>query len=133
MLACIAVTAGSAHAADRAETPEAPAVAGGPSYVRLDPIFVPIIAAGEVTQQIGVTVMLQLVEGKDKSDVEAKRVLLYDALFRDLYGYFQDRVAVSGRVDETYLKARLLKTSSAVVGPDLVKEVLIEQLFARPK
>ena len=131
---CIALATAPARAADRAgEKPDPPTVAGGPAYVRLDPIFVPIIAGDAVTQQVGVTVMLQLVEGRDKSDVEAKRVLLYDALFRDLYSYFQDRVAASGRVDQTYLKARLLKTSTAIVGPDLVKEVLIEQLFARPK
>jgi hypothetical protein len=134
LCACIALVATTTLAADRAgEKSDPSTIAGGPAYVRLDPIFVPIIAGDEVTQQVGVTVMLQLVEGKDKSDVEAKRLLLYDALFRDLYSYFQDRVAASGRIDETYLKARLLKTSIAVVGPDLVNEVLIEQLFARPK
>ena len=129
----MAFLAPSVRAADRAEKPDAPSVAGAPSYVRLDPIFVPIITGDHVTEQVGITLMLQLVENKEKGDVEGKRIPLYDAFFRDLYGYFQDRAAASGRVDQTYLKARLLKTANRIVGPDLVKEVLIEQLFARPK
>ena len=133
LLAGAALFASSAQAADRTEKSEAPAVAGAPSYVRLDPIFVPIITGDQVTQQVGVTLMLQLVENKEKGDVESKRIPLYDAFFRDLYGYFQDRAVASGRVDQLYLKTRLLKTANRVVGPDLVKEVLIEQLFARPK
>jgi flagellar protein FliL len=127
----VALFALSARAAEPAE--KAAPVAGAPSYVRLDPIFVPVIEGSQVTRQIGVTLMLQLVDGQDKSDVEGKRKPLYDALFRDLYGYFQDRVATSGHVDQPYLKVRLLKTTARVVGPNLVKEVLIEQLFERPK
>jgi len=101
--------------------------------VRLDPIFVPVIEGNQVTHQVGVTLMLQLVADGSKADVETKRIPLYDALFRDLYGYFQDRIAANGRVDQNYLKVRLLKTTRRVVGPDLVQEVLIEQLFERPK
>ena len=108
-------------------------VAGAPSYVRLDPIFVPVIEGSQVTHEIGVRLMLQLAENQDKGDVEGKRKPLYDALFRDLYGYFQDRVTTNGRIDQPYLKVRLLKTTARIVGPNLVKEVLIEQLFERPK
>jgi hypothetical protein len=131
--AFVALFALSAHAADRTESAALPKTPGGPSYVRLDPIFVPVIEGSQVTRQIGVTLMLELVEGQDKGDVEGKRKPLYDALFRDLYGYFQDRFAASGHVDQPYLKVRLLKTANRIVGPNLVKEVLIEQLFERPK
>lgn len=131
--ACVVLFAVSAHAADLAEKSEPATAAGAPSYVRLDPIFVPVIEGDQVTRQVGITLMLQLAEDQAKSDVESKRKPLYDALFRDLYGYFQDRAAANGRVDQTYLKARLLKTTTRIVGPKLVKEVLIEQLFERPK
>ena len=131
-LLCAALLAPSARAAESSEK-SAPAVPGAPSYVRLDPIFIPVIEGSQVTKQVGVTLMLQLFSDNAKSDVEAKRKPLYDALFRDLYGYFQDRAAASGRVDQTFLKARLLRTTNRVVGPNLVKEVLIEQLFERPK
>jgi flagellar FliL protein len=130
-LACVALFATSARAAEPTE--KAAPVAGAPSYVRLDPIFVPVIEGSQVTHEIGVRLMLQLAENQDKGDVEGKRKPLYDALFRDLYGYFQDRVTTNGRIDQPYLKVRLLKTTARIVGPNLVKEVLIEQLFERPK
>jgi hypothetical protein len=129
----VVASADFADAADGAQAPQAAAVADAPSYIRFEPIFVPIIEGDQVKLQVGVTLMLQLAEGVTKGDVEAKRMPLYDAFFRDLYGYFQDRVGVGGHVDQPYLKARLLKTTNRVVGANLVKEVLIEQLFERPK
>jgi flagellar protein FliL len=131
--ACVALFAMSVSAAEPAEKSAHAPIAGAPVYVRLDSIFVPVIEGSQVTHQIGITLMLQLAENQDKSDVESKRKPLYDALFRDLYGYFQDRVVASGHVDQPYLKVRLLKTTARIVGPNLVKEVLIEQLFERPK
>ena len=130
---CVAVSPNLADAADRAEAPQTAGIAGAPSYVRFEPIFIPIIEGDQVKRQVGVTLMLQLADGVTKGDVEGKRIPLYDAFFRDLYGYFQDRVGVAGHVDQPYLKARLLKTTNRVIGTKLVKEVLIEQLFERQK
>jgi hypothetical protein len=131
--ACVALFALSAYAADRTESAAPATVAGAPSFVRLDPIFVPVIVGNQVARQVGVTLMLQLVAADAKGDVETKRKQLYDALFSDLYGYLQDRTASNNRIDQTYLKARLLKTTTRIVGPNLVTEVLIEQFFERPK
>jgi len=129
----VPILANLADAADREAPPETAAIAGAPSYVRFEPIFVPIIENDQVKRQVGVTLMLELGDGVSQGDVEAKRMPLYDAFFRDLYGYFQDRVGVGGHVDQPYLKARLLRTTNRVMGAKLVKEVLIEQLFERPK
>ena len=129
----VPILADLADAADRDAPPQTAAIANAPSYVRLEPIFVPIIESDQVKRQVGVTLMLELDDGVSKGDVEAKRMPLYDAFFRDLYGYFQDRVGVGGHVDQPYLKARLLRTTNHVMGAKLVKEVLIEQLFERPK
>lgn len=128
---CIALFSARARAAEHAAEPAA--IAGAPAYVRFDPIFIPIIQGDQVTRQVGIMLMLQLVEGQNKADVEAKRQLLNDAFLRDLYSFFQNRAAASGRIDQPYLKARLLKVAGQVVGPNLVKEVLIEQLFVRGK
>ncbi len=129
---CVVLLAFQAAAAESPEK-SAPTVPDAPAYVRLDPIFVPVIEGSQVTRQIGVTLMLQLAKDAAKGDVEAKRKQLYDALFRDLYGYFQDRATAKAQVDQAYLKVRLLRTTNRVVGPNLVKEVLIEQFFERPK
>jgi hypothetical protein len=120
-----------AHAAEEAAKAGAASTPDAPAYVRFNPIFIPVIKGDRITQQVGITLMLQLKPGEDQADVEAKRHQLADAFFRDLYAFFQDRVALHGRLDEIYLKARLLHTAAAIVGPDAIQEVLIEQLFAR--
>ncbi len=122
-----------ARAAEHAEEGKGAPAPNGPAYVRFNPIFIPVIDQDRVTQQVGITLMLQLVAGANQADVEAKRHQLTDAFFSDLYAFFQTRVDFRGRINEAYLKARLLKTADRVVGSDAVQEVLIEQLFARPK
>jgi hypothetical protein len=119
-----------AAAADLASVPEL--VDGAPSYVHFQAIFVPIIEKDRVTRQIGVTLMLQLVKGQEKSDVEDKRLQLNDAFVSDLYAFFQQRAALHD-IDQLYLKDRLLKVADGVVGPHVVQEVLIEQLFEEKK
>ncbi len=122
-----------AYAAEHAEEGKGSAVPSGPAYVCFNPIFIPIIDRNRVTQQVGITLMLQLVPGENQADVEAKRYQLTDAFFRDLYAFFQVRVGFRGGINQAYLKARLLKTASRVVGPNAVQEVLIEQFLTRPK
>lgn len=131
MALCALVLALPARAADReGETP--PVTKGGPSYVRFEPMFVPVIRGSRVTQQVGITLMLLLAHGEHTADVEAKRPQLTDAFFRELYGFFEARSALHGPINEAYLKSRLLKAASRIVGPHAIQEVLIEQLFARP-
>lgn len=130
---CVVLFAAPTYAAEPAADGKAASGPGAPVYVRFNPIFIPVIDRNQVTQQVGVTLMLQLMPGENQADVEAKRQQLTDALFKDLYVFFQDRVDYRGTISEAYLKARLLKTASRVVGPDAIQEVLIEQLFTRAK
>lgn len=121
-----------AMAADRDVVPEM--FQGAPSYVRFPPIFIPIIQGDRVTRQIGVTLMLQLIKGQGKEDIEAKRLQLNDAFVEDLYAFFQQRSSLPGSdIDETYLKGRLLKVADNVIGASAVQEVLIEQIFEEQK
>jgi hypothetical protein len=117
-----------AMAADREAVPEM--IEGAPSYVRFPPIFIPIIEGDQVTRQIGVTLMLELVKGQEKQPIEEKRLQLNDAFMRDLYAFFQQRAGVkSNDIDEMYLKDRLLKVADNVIGEKVVREVLIQQFF----
>jgi hypothetical protein len=121
-----------AMAANREAVPEM--IEGAPSYVRFQPIFIPIIQGDRVTRQIGVTVMLELKEGKEKPPIEEKRLLLNDAFVRDLYAFFQQRAGMkSNDIDEMYLKQRLLKVADNVIGEKAVREVLIQQFFEQKK
>src|SRR5262249_44468535 len=117
-----------ARAANREAVPEM--IEGAPSYVRFQPIFIPIIQGDRVTRQIGVTVMLELEKGQEKPPIEEKRLLLNDAFVRDLYAFFQQRSGMpSNDIDEMYLKQRLLKVADGVIGEKAVREVLIQQFF----
>lgn len=104
---------------------------GGPAYVRMDPIFIPIIEGSNIKRQLGITLMIELTEDQVRSDVEARRKQLTDAFFRDLYSFFQSTAGKNKRVDQAYLKTRLLHVAERVVGPHQVKEILIEQFFER--
>lgn len=121
----------SAMSASAAEHESPKANEGVSPYVRFDPIFIPVIEGNRVTRQVGVTLMLELIDAKSKSDVEAKRKQLVDAFFKDLYSFFQTRAGAQTRVDQNYLKTRLLRIASRVTGPNVVKEVLVEQFFER--
>jgi hypothetical protein len=121
-----------AMAADRDAVPEM--ITGAPSYVRFSPIFIPIIQGDQVTRQIGVTLMLELVKGQEKQPIEEKRLQLNDAFVRDLYAFFQQRAGMtSSDIDEMYLKDRLLKVADNVIGEKAVREVLIQQFFEQRK
>jgi hypothetical protein len=121
-----------AMAANRDAVPEM--IEGAPSYVRFQPIFIPIIQGDQVTRQIGVTLMLELNKGEDKQPIEEKRLQLNDAFVRDLYAFFQQRAGVKGAdIDEMYLKSRLLKVADNVIGAKVVREVLIEQFYEQKK
>jgi flagellar basal body-associated protein FliL len=125
-LAILSLTPAS-FAADRSAVPEM--IEGAPTYVRFRPIFIPIIEKDRVTRQIGITLMLQLNKGQEKDEIEEKRPLLNDAFMSDLYVFFQQRATVRRSIDQVYLKDRLLKVASNIVGPEAVQEVLIQQLF----
>src|SRR5665213_1819279 len=104
-----------ALAANREAVPEM--VEGAPPYVRFPPIFIPIIQGEQVTRQIGVTLMLELNMGEEKQPIEEKRLQLTDAFMRDLYVFFQQRSGIkSSDIDEMYLKQRLLKVATNVIG-----------------
>lgn len=120
-----------AFAADRSAVPEL--VDGAPTYIHFDPIFIPVIVGDQVRRQVGLTLMLELVKGKEKDSVEDKQRQLNSAFVEDLYSYFQQRVGLPGGIDQGYLKGRLLKVADGVVGPHIVQQVLIEQLFVEQK
>jgi hypothetical protein len=126
---CCAFLALPSYAAEH-EGAAAPAE-NGPAYIRFDPIFVSVIDGSRVNRQVGVTLIIEIKEGQSKADVEAQRKKLNDAFFRELYGFFQTQAGASGRIDQAYMKQRLLVAASKIVGPDIVKEVLVEQLFER--
>jgi len=100
-------------------------------YVRFAQIVVPIIEGDRVTKQMALTLTLQLFDAKSRAVINEKRPLLTDAFVKFLYGYFQQRVGLKTPINQVFLKERLRQTAAGIVGPDLVKEVLIQQIYER--
>lgn len=120
-----------ARAEDRLGGPQT-VVPGAPVFVKFRPIILPVIGRDRVTERVGIVLALELFKGKTAANVEPKRRILTDAFISDLYAIFQQRAALHEVADGTLIKARLLQTSNRVLGPGIVKDVLIEQLFEQP-
>ncbi len=131
VLICTVFLTSQSYAVDT--TLPTPGFGDGPLYVPFNPIFVSVIIGDQTTRQVGVTLTVQLVNDHDKKKVEAKRSQLHSAFFQELYSFFQMRAALRGVIDQPYLKRRLLKTADRVVGQNIIKAVLIEQLFVQPR
>ena len=97
-------------------------------FVNLQPIVLPVIERNAVTRQVAILLTLELGDGHSTEEFEPKRRQLVDAFMRELYRLYDARSGADRIVDEGVLKARLLRTASAMLGPGFVRAVLIRQL-----
>jgi flagellar basal body-associated protein FliL len=115
------------------ESPQkaAPEVAG-PAFVKLPLFSIPVIEGDKVTRQVTVGLALELVEGLKADSIDEKKPQVIDAFFRDLYAMFGQRSQTSRVAVETSIKRRLAQTADRVLGPGVVRQVLILELLERP-
>jgi hypothetical protein len=105
----------------------------GPAFVKIPPIVVPVIEGDKVTRQVGVNLVLELAEGRSADDIAPKQQRLQDAFISDLYGIYQARAGSDRPVSEQVVKARFGRSAARVLGPGVVKDVLIQQMFEQPR
>lgn len=106
---------------------------GAPSYVVVPLFVIPVIEGGQVTRQVSIGVGLELVKGKTLQDIKPKETVLVDGFFKELYGLFGQRASADRLADPPIIKARLMRVADRILGPGVVQQVLILQLFERPK
>ena len=109
----------------------APAVSG-PVFVKLPLFNIPVIEGDKVTRQVRVGLALELVEGLKADSIAEKKPAVIDAFFRDLYGMFGQRSETPRVAVEGSIKRRLAQTADRVLGPGMVRQVLILELLERP-
>src|SRR5579872_3030900 len=123
------------YAAGEEESPgkaePGPAVPG-PVFVKLPLFNIPVIEGDKVTRQVTVGVAFELVEGVKAESVDEKKPALIDAFFRDLYSMFGQRSGISRVAVEASIKQRLGQSADRVLGPGIVRQVLILELLERP-
>ena len=123
-----------AYAADSAEE-EGKEGAQKPEleYLQLAPLTLPIIGDKGISQQVSLVVSLEMKFGNlDK--VKAYQPKLADAYLQDLYGVLgAGHGLVNGSaVDIKMIKERLAMVTHKVLGPDMVKDVLLQVVQQRP-
>jgi len=128
------------HGGEEAEPPAKPdpnarpaiqPAPGAPAYVTVPLFIIPVIEGGQVTRQVSVGIAMELVKGKTLQDIKPKEAVLTDAFLRELYGLFGQRAAAERIAEPPIIKARLQRVADRVLGPGIVKQVLILQLFER--
>ncbi len=122
----------SALAAGEESSEKAAPAVSGPVFVKLPLFSIPVIEGDKVTRQVTVGIALELVRGLKADSLDEKRPAVIDAFFRDLYGMFGQRSGIARVAVEGSIKQRLGRTADQILGPGVVRQVLVLQLLERP-
>ncbi|CAA7617824.1 flagellar basal body-associated protein FliL [Magnetospirillum sp. UT-4] len=103
-----------------AESPKAPA------YVEFGLLIVPVVQDREVRKQA--EMILRLEVPHNKQDVVAQNLpRLQNAYLQDMMSFLPRHLRGTDQLDHDVIRRRLTQLSERVLGPGLVRDVLIEQ------
>lgn len=111
----------------------APKPALGPPFFKFRPIILSIIDQGEPLRQIGLVLTLELHEGKDPMSLEPQRRRLVDAFISELYPVYDEKGTEGGIVDSQTIKDKIQGASERILGPGVVRAVLLQQSYERAR
>lgn len=100
-------------------------------YVKLDPLVLPVVDNEGLTQVVSLVIAIEVEEG----NVEAVNNLvprLTDAFIQDMYGMLNGEAMKDGIIQISFLKDRLNKVSSKVLGGEIKPNVLLQVVQQRP-
>ena len=101
------------------------------SFVRMNGIVVPVIGTAKVEQFVTVVVTLEVLAARAPV-VQVNQPRLSDAFLTTLYGALDDRTIMKGSiVDLGAVKEKLIEAAAKTVGPDLVRDVLVQVIMQR--
>jgi hypothetical protein len=109
------------------------AAAQAPVFMTLPTLTVPVFEGNEVSRQASLVLALELEPGRNEAEVVPFKPRLMDALLAELTQIFEQRATEERLIDAAALKPKLLETSRRVVGDGVVKDVLVQQAFERPR
>ncbi|MAM33960.1 MAG: flagellar basal body-associated FliL family protein [Micavibrio sp.] len=103
------------------------------SFVELDPLILPIVDKSGVSQVVSMVIALEVHDAESAALVERLAPKLKDAYIQDLYGVLNYKAALQGGVIQVgEVKKRLNAISIAVLGEDVVTDVLLQVVSQRP-
>lgn len=104
-----------------------------PLYVEISPFVIPVLGPNGPEEMVSLIVTLELAKGEDRETYVRQRLpRLNDAFVQTLYGAFDRRtVSKGGLIDVALVKAKLMKATERVLGPDYVADVLVQAVAQR--
>jgi flagellar FliL protein len=98
----------------------------------MPPFSVPTIREAGVVGQISLIVTIEVVGTSDKNKLIEKRHHLQSGFLRDLYGIASINNGSGQALQLDTVKKRLKMVADRVLGPGIVKNVLVENAHTRP-
>ena len=96
-----------------------------PEFVELDPLIVPVIREGRVSQHLTVSIIVQ-VDSDPKVDlISAARRQLLDGYLTELHALYSHRIVQDNPDPIPLLRKRLLTVSRELLGKETVDRVLV--------
>lgn len=116
-----------------AKVEEPPKPKGPPAFLQVGPIILPLVGETRVEQNILLVVSIELGNESVREQVRPLVPRLNDAFLRALYGGLGKGDVVEGQiVNVTAVKAKLVKATEEVLGPNVAQDVLIQSVTQRP-
>jgi hypothetical protein len=122
----VLVALGAARAEEKKPPP-------GPVFVTLPQITIPVYEGEAMTRQASLVLALELEKGRSEAEVSRLETRLVDAYITDLTALFERRSAEPRVIDPEEIKPKLLETAGRVLGPGVVKDVLIQRAMERAR
>ena len=112
---------------------DAPKDGEGPGvhFVELNPLILPVIDEYGLTQMVSLVVAVEVDSEEKVAKVNKLLPRLTDAYLSDLYGTFATKAPKNGVIPISYLKKRMNKMSSKVLGEHVVDDVLVQVMQSR--
>ncbi|MEM6781894.1 MAG: flagellar basal body-associated FliL family protein [Pseudomonadota bacterium] len=108
-------------------------VGKGVSFVRLDPLILPIIDGDGVSQVVSLVIVLEAEDQFVAAEVRRLSPRLKDAYIQNMYGMLNRKASLEGGVLKVAeIKERLNKITQKVMGDNQVNDVLLEVVQQRP-
>lgn len=100
-------------------------------FFRLPRFNVPVIRAGEIVGQASMTVMIGTSDFRNKNKIIENRHKLQNGFLRDLHGVVSLDSGAGRSVNIPTVKARLLKVAEKILGPGIVTNILVDNVYVR--
>lgn len=102
-----------------------------PKFVKIDPIVLPVIQQNKVTRFITIVVTLEMDVDDAILRVQSVKRQLVDALFTELHGLFSLEMVQKRGPEAPLVKQRVQVVCERILGPGMVKSVLIQGVSQR--